>query len=156
VLWLVGLFVLLIFLVVMWYIGYRSREVRPAIVSFHTQRMSLQEAFFATASRSGKPRGLRWKQCEWGDMVEVARDKRTGQLFAFVAVTISFEAIEGSDMDGLAAVGNLRNASALFFHQHGTWHTNGQAIFNLNPDEAIVHHSATLERVVMENEERQS
>jgi hypothetical protein len=40
-------------------------------------------------------------------------------------------------MEGLPAVGNLRNASAVFFFHRGRWHTAGKAVFNLNPDEAL-------------------
>ena len=97
--------------------------------------------------RVGKPRGLRWTQCEWGDAVELARDPKSGQLLAFVSVTISFEAIVGSDMEGLPAVANLRNASAVFFFDGSEWHTDGRAVFNLNPDEAIRHFGKQYQRV---------
>ena len=40
-------------------------------------------------------------------------------------------------MEGLPAVGNLRNASAVFYFQRGHWHTTGKAVFNLNPAEVI-------------------
>jgi hypothetical protein len=68
-------------------------------------------------------------------------------LAALVAVTIQFEAIEGSDMEGLPAVGNLRNASAVFFFDRGRWHTTGKAVFNLNPGEALEHFRNQYERV---------
>ena len=66
---------------------------------------------------------------------------------ALVGVTISFEAIEGGDMEGLEAVGNLRNASAVFFYQDGQWQTGGRVIFNLNPDEAVEHFKQGYERI---------
>jgi hypothetical protein len=56
-----------------------------------------------------------------------------------VPVTVRFEAVPGSDMEGLPAVGNLRNASAVFFYRRGVWHASGRAVFNLNPDEALEH-----------------
>jgi hypothetical protein len=68
-------------------------------------------------------------------------------LTALAGVTIQFEAIEGSDMEGLPAVGNLRNASAVFFYQGQHWRTIGKAVFNLNPDEAITHFQQQYERV---------
>src|ERR1041385_405215 len=77
----------------------------PAREQFLIQREALQNAFFQAAASSGKPRGLRWKECQWNDLIEWVRDKKNGQLLALVGVTISFEAIEGSDMEGLAAVG---------------------------------------------------
>jgi hypothetical protein len=66
--------------------------------------------------------------------VAFARERATGQLAALASVTIQFEAVEGGDMEGLPAVGNLRDASAVFFFHRGRWHTAGRAVFNLNPD----------------------
>jgi hypothetical protein len=114
---------------------------------FLQQREHLEAAFFAAACASGKPRGLRWKDCEWEDEVAFARERQTGRLAALAAVTIAFEAIEGGEMEGVAAVGNLRNASAVFFFDAGRWHTTGRAIFNLNPGEAIEHFKGQYERL---------
>src|SRR5947209_20279572 len=77
-----------------------SRE-RSALPSFFSQRERLEFEFFQAASKSGKPRGLRWKSCDW-DAKEVAfaREIKTRMLNALVAVTIHFEAIEGGDMEG--------------------------------------------------------
>src|SRR5262249_4340777 len=94
---------------------------------------------FEAASASGKPRGLRWKALDWEPDATFARERTTGQLVALVGVTIKFEAVEGSDMEGLPAVGNLRNATAVFFHHPGAWQTAGKAVFNLNPDEVVRH-----------------
>jgi hypothetical protein len=114
---------------------------------FEAQRGHLQAQFFQAAAASGKPRGLRWTACEWAPAVEFAREKATGHLAALAGVTIQFEAVEGSDMEGLAAVGNLRNASAVFFFHGGQWHTTGKTVFNLNPDEALVHFKGQYERL---------
>lgn len=111
----------------------RAREL------FVLQREKLQEPFRAAADATGKPRGLRWKQCQFDPTLELARDRQTGQLVALVPVTIQFEAIEGSDMEGHDQVANLRNASAVFFFERGEWRTAGKAVFNLNPDEALRH-----------------
>jgi hypothetical protein len=116
--------------------GALLRQTRTA---FQTQRGELEAAFFAAAAACGKPRGLRWKAVEWEPGVEFAREIATGQLAALVGITIQFEAIEGSDMEGLPAVGNLRNASAVFFFHAGRWQTTGKTVFNLNPDEVLVH-----------------
>jgi hypothetical protein len=130
------------------------RRRRPEVVDipeaqrrFLQQREHLEAEFFTAAAGSGKPRGLRWKDCEWEKEVAFAREKRTGRLAALVAVTISFEAIEGSDMEGLAAVSNLRYASAVFFFHNGRWQTVGKAVFNLHPAEAIAHFKAQYDRV---------
>ena len=124
----------------------REVKVERARELFRLQHERLQIMFLGAASRSGKPRGLRWKECQWSDLIAWAREKQTGMMLALVGVTIAFEAIEGSDMEGVAAVGNLRNASAVFFLRDGRWQTNGRVIFNLNPDEAIEHLKGEVER----------
>jgi hypothetical protein len=124
-----------------------EREMQHARARFLGQREHLEAAFFDAAAASGKPRGLRWKNCEWEREVAFALERQTGQLTALVAVTVQFEAIAGSDMEGLPAVGNLRNASAVFFYDRGRWRTTGKAVFNLNPGEAIEHFKQQYERV---------
>jgi hypothetical protein len=114
---------------------------------FLQQREHLEADFFQAASTSGRPRGLRWLNCEWDSTVLFARDRSTRQLIALVGVTIQFEAVEGSDMEGLPAVGNLRNASGVFFLERGRWRTTGKVVFNLNPDEALQHFEQQYERI---------
>lgn len=142
-----GLSALITFLVLMWWVGARAGNIDAARARFFARREELQAAFFRAAASSGKPRGLRWKACDWGEHIEFAREKPIGTLLALVEVTLSFEAIEGGDMEGVAAVGNLRNASAVFFLARGEWQTSGKAIFNLNPDEAIAHFGDQYERL---------
>ena len=113
-----------------------EREMQQARARFLGQREHLEAAFFDAAAASGKPRGLRWKNCDWESEVAFARERRTGRLAALVAVTIAFEAIEGGEMEGVAAVGNLRHGSATFFYHRGEWHA-GKTIFNLLPDEVV-------------------
>ena len=117
----------------------REIQVGRARELFALQRDHLQTLFFEAAAATGKPKGLRWKSCEFGTDLELARDKKTRELLGLVPVTIAFEAIPGSDMEGVEAVGNLRSASAVFAFHRGTWSTAGRAVFNLNPDEAIRH-----------------
>lgn len=104
---------------------------------FASERDRLENGFFTAASASGKPRGLRWKKCDWDGDVQWLRDRHSGQVVALVACTIAFEAVEGSDMEGLAAVGNLREACGVFFYDRGNWHTDGKTLFNVTPDEAV-------------------
>ncbi|MSR59355.1 MAG: hypothetical protein EXS05_17215 [Planctomycetaceae bacterium] len=114
------------------------RELAQARQSFRRQREVLEAKFFDLASKSGKPRDLRWLDCDWLDAVTFARDRQTGLLTAFVAVNIRFEAVEGGDMEGLAAVGNIRDAAAVFHYQGGHWGTGGRTLFNMNPADALV------------------
>ncbi|HZT79642.1 MAG TPA: hypothetical protein VFA26_05460 [Gemmataceae bacterium] len=114
---------------------------------FLMQREHLEAHFLRAANASGRPRGLRWKECDWEHEVLFARDRQSGELTALVGVTIRFEAVPGGDMEGVAAVGNLRNASAVFFFRGGRWQTQGKAVFNLNPGEALEHFKNQYERV---------
>lgn len=104
---------------------------------FRRQREMLEAKFFDLAAESGKPRGLRWLDCDWLEAVSFARDRQTGLLTAFVAVNIRFEAIEGGDMEDVAAVSNIRDAAAVFHYQGGHWGTGGRALFNMNPADAL-------------------
>jgi hypothetical protein len=126
-----------------------SREVlfERARELFKLQREKLHHLFYKTAAESGKPRGLRWVNIEWDEQVVFAREKKSGHVAALVSVTVKFEAVEGSDMENLPAVGNLRSASAVFFFHKGQWHTVGKVLFNFNPDEAIAHFENLYERV---------
>jgi hypothetical protein len=127
-----------------WLAGDGEQQARAL---FARSRADLQKSFFEAAGASGKPRGLRWKACDWEPGVEFARERATGRLAALVGVTIQFEAVEGGDMEGVEAVGNLRNASAVFFFHGGVWRTIGKAVFNLNPDEALDRFKDQYERL---------
>ncbi len=130
-----------------WRLFRRGPSVERARRLFSRQRQRLELQFFQAAAASGKPRGLRWKAVDWEPGVEFARERDSGRLAALVGVTIQFEAIEGGDMEGLPAVGNLRNASAVFFFHRDCWHTVGKTVFNLNPDEALAHFKNQYERL---------
>lgn len=115
----------------------REDEERKAIQRFRLQREQLEARFFDLASLQGKPRGLRWLECDWQNAVTFARDTRSGLVTAFVAVNIRFEAIEGGDMEDVEAVGTVRDAAAVFHYRRGNWGTGGRALFNMNPEDAL-------------------
>lgn len=123
-------------------------QVERARELFRLQREKLQAQFIKAASASGKPRGLMWKECQWEDDALLVRERRHGQIAALVGVTIQFEAVPGGDMEDLPAVGNLRNASAVFFFNKGHWSTVGRAVFNKNPSEALDHFKNQYEKLV--------
>ena len=101
---------------------YRQR-MRVARELFYRRREWLEARFVTHASKSGKPRGLRWLNVDFDDDVTFARDKQSGDLRALVGVTISFEAVEGGDMEEVEAVGNLRAATAVFLYAKQQWET---------------------------------
>lgn len=125
----------------------REIQLERARELFVLQRERLEENFLRAAAATGKPRGLRWVGCDWEPEIVYARERRTGQLAALIALTIHFKAIEGSDMEDLPAVGLPRNASAVFFFHRGQWHTVGKAIFNMNPGEVVERFQEQYERV---------
>ncbi len=115
----------------------RNRETRTGVACFKLQREQLETRFFDLAAQIGKPRGLRWVDCDWLADVTFARDKESGLLTAFVSVNVRFEAIEGGGMEDVAAVSTIRDAAAVFHYNHGRWCTGGRALFNMNPADAI-------------------
>jgi hypothetical protein len=119
----------------------RAREL------FVLQRERLEAKFVSTAQATGKPRGLRWKECTFENDLHLARDRTTGELVALVPVTVRFEAIEGGDMEGVPAVAHAKSASAVFFFQRGQWLTAGKAVFNMNPGEVLQHFQNRYEPV---------
>lgn len=130
-----------------WYRRWQRARVRQARAQFSLRREWLEARFLALAARSGKPRGLEWVDCEFDSSVRFARDRDSGQLRALVGVTISFEATVGGGMEDVEAVGNLRAATAVFKCEDGVWSTEGRAIFNLSPEQAIKHFEHELELV---------
>jgi len=100
---------------------------------FEDQRQNLQQNFFRSAAGSGKPRGLRWTNCDWLAAYVLVSDETSGILTMFCSVNISFEAIEGGDMEGVEAVSMIRDGSAVFHAQDGRWGTGGRVLFNVEP-----------------------
>src|SRR5690606_17764853 len=114
-----------------------QRETQRAIREFRLRREALEAKFFDLARRQGKPRGLRWTQCDWQESVTFGRDLQSQLLTAFVSVEVHFEAVEGGDMEDVEAVGTVRDATALFHYSNGQWGTGGKALFNMNPQDAL-------------------
>lgn len=128
----------------------RERQLVEARREFHRQRERLEAKFQSLAAKSGKPRGLDWVRCDFEDDVIYARHRQSGELSAFVGVTIGFEAIEGGGMEHVEAVSNLRAATAVFRVERGAWLTDGRALFNLTPEEAVSYYQDNLELVAHE------
>ena len=125
----------------------KAKQIARARGDFQRQREHVEARSVQLAGASGRPRGLRWVDVDFGNAVQFARDRHSGQLQALVAVTIGFEAIEGGGMEEVEAVGNLRAGTAIFFYGPDRWDTHGRAIFNLEPLEAIRHFQNEMELV---------
>ncbi|NUQ61868.1 MAG: hypothetical protein HUU20_05240 [Pirellulales bacterium] len=119
------------------------REIRfaEACRDFHRQRERLEAKFVHLGVASAKPDSPRWSDCDFDNDVTYARNRLTGELTAFVAVTIEMEN-GGADgpSGGSDTIGNLRAATAVFRLDGHHWETDGRAIFNLSPAEAIRFH----------------
>lgn len=129
-----------------WMRGRESRIVKARDL-FHRQREAAEARFVKLAGSRGLPRGLEWTDVDFADDARFARDRTTGQLRAFVEITITFEAIEGGGMEDNENVGYLRTGTAVFRLDSSKWDTDGRAILNLNPEEAIDHFQSELEPV---------
>ncbi len=125
----------------------QAREARQAMREFRMRREALEAKFFDLAAARGKPRDLRWKHCDWQDTVTFGRDLQTQLLTAFASVEIHFEAVEGGDMEDVEAVGTIRDATAVFHYQKGRWGTGGKALFNMNPQDALVRLAGQFEAI---------
>jgi len=119
--------------------GLEAAKLSRAQGTFRGRREWLEARFFTLSAQSGKPRGLRWVDCDFDDDVIFAREPASGEIHAFVGVSIRFEAIEGGDMEDVEAVGNLRAATSVFCFDGSNWRTEGRSIFNLSPKQAVVH-----------------
>ena len=101
-----------------------------------------------------KPDSPRWTDCEFEDDVTFAKNRATGELTALVGATIEIEDL--ADWAGRSgdAVGHLRAATAVFRFQRDHWETDGRAIFNLTPAEALRRYHRDLEVVGLETPNR--
>lgn len=115
----------------------RRREAQQARQLFPVVRETLEARFFELAAQSGKPRGLRWKHCDWKPQVVFARENGSGLITALAEVEISFEAEAGGEMEGWGAVADIRSATAVFHYRVGRWGTGGRALFNMQPEQAL-------------------
>ncbi|MCC7475079.1 MAG: hypothetical protein IT425_06760 [Pirellulales bacterium] len=122
-----------------------ARRLQNALQRFEQRRQLLEGAFFQSASKSGKPRGLVWKQCAFQPGLQLARDRANGDLIGLVGVSVSFEPLEGGGMEEVEAVGKLRAATAVFTYHRGNWSTQGKVIFNLEPHEVLERYGSSLD-----------
>ncbi len=130
------------------------RETRLARVrqGFHGQREHLEAKFVKLAgARSDAPR---WEDCDFDDDVAYVRNRTSGELSALVAVTVMIDAAEDSTGTMGDLVGNLAAGTAVFRLDRDHWETDGRAILNLSPAEAILFYRADLEVVEHESAAR--
>lgn len=123
---------------------------------FHQAQNELGDHFLKLAAATGKPRGLRWKKLDFVDCWKLIHDipgpnspslntananpsgksDAVSYLTLIHSVNLHFEAIEGSDMEDVAAVSTIRDGCAIFHYREGRWGTGGRVLLNLAPDTA--------------------
>lgn len=104
--------------------------------AFEQHRDELHRNYFLVASSSGLPRGLTWKGCDWLSAFVILRDNTTGEINRLAAVNLTFEAIEGGDMENVKAVSTIREACAVFQWDGRRWVPSGRTLFNMDPSTA--------------------
>jgi hypothetical protein len=125
----------------------RTLPLGRAKQRFHAQRERLEAKFVQLAAAHGRPNGPRWTDCSFDDDVAYVRSRATGELSAFVAVTIATEEPESASYGPTEAVGNLQAGTAVFRFDRDHWETDGRAILNLSPSEAVNRFGDDLEIV---------
>jgi len=125
------------------------REARFAKTKrdFHSQRERLEAKFVQLASAGAHANSPHWADCDFDDDVAYVRNRSTRELAAFVAVTIPTGDRESSPLGTGDVVGNLHAGTAVFRFDRDHWETDGRAILNLNPTEAIRFYQHDLEVV---------
>ncbi len=121
---------------------------------FRIQRERLEAKFVQLASTRAKPGGAVWDDCDFDDKVAYVRDRHTGELAAFVAVTVPMPGYYNGAVGSDGLIGNLRAGTAVFRLDEDRWETDGRAILNLSPTEAIRLYRKDLEIVNLEPAQR--
>jgi hypothetical protein len=116
-----------------------TREARfaKARKEFHRQREWLEVRFISRAGSPSRPEETRWSNCEFDDAVCYVRHRTTGELSAFVAVTVALEGIGQMVTSATDLMSNLQAGTAVFRFEKDRWVTDGRVILNLSPNEAI-------------------
>jgi len=132
-----------------WWLYRLGREVHVerARESFRLQKERLEGLVLKAAASTGKPRGLRWVSCRFLDDLTLIRNKVSRKLSGLVPMTVNFEPEPGSDMEGVEAAREPRQATAVLHFRRGQWESDGQTLFNVAPTDAIRLHVHEYEPV---------
>lgn len=120
---------------------------------FHRQRERLEAKFVQLGSYPANRDAPRWMDCDFEDDVAFARNRTTGELTALVGVSIEIEELDiPSARSGEET--SPRAATAVFRFLGNRWDTDGRAIFNFTPTEAIRFYQRDLEMIGHETPSR--
>ncbi len=124
----------------------RESRLSAARRDFHRHREWLEAKFMGKAANRAPPESPRWVDCDFDNDVAYVRNRVTGELAAFVAITI---AIDDTETTGRTAP-SFRAGTAVFRLDRKHWDTEGLALLNLTPAEAIRFYQDDLEIVAQE------
>jgi hypothetical protein len=132
----------------------RGARLIQARKEFHKQREWLEVKFISLAGPHGRPDAPRWSNCEFDDAVWYVRHRTSGELSAFVEVTVALEGIGHLTTSATDLMGNLQAGTAVFRFDKDHWVTDGRVILNLSPNDAIRVYQDDWEMVGQEMAER--
>ncbi|MCS7237187.1 MAG: hypothetical protein NZ899_02815 [Thermoguttaceae bacterium] len=124
------------------------RRLRRACRQFHLQRERLEARFIKLAQGRAQPGAPRWADCRFEDGVTYARNRLTGEISAFVGVSIELE--PPSQFAPIDREELLRSGTAVFRYDGRQWDTDGRLIYDLSPQEAIYFYKSDLKPLVRE------
>ena len=130
----------------------RNARFSGARREFHLRREWLEAKFIGLAAASSKTDTFRWTECEFDNDVAYVRNRTTGELAAFVAITVGLiEDSDSSDSDEPPRRTDRYQAGTAVFHflRHH-WDTEGVALLNLTPSEAVRFYHDNLEIIAHE------
>lgn len=141
-------------MLVWWPMRASSRETRFADArrDFHFQRERLEIRFIQLAQAQAKDSAPQWMDCEFDDDVCYVRNRYTGELSAFVGARVFFSGIDDTVEPG--QICGIREVTTVFRFDGQQWLTDGRAIFNLTPAEAVRFYERDLEMIGQELAQR--
>ncbi|HUT13896.1 MAG TPA: hypothetical protein VMY42_25630 [Thermoguttaceae bacterium] len=118
---------------------------------FHLQRERLEAKFVQLAAAKARPNGPQWTESDFDDGVAYVRNRKSGELLAFGGLTVPVDEFEDAATAAISdLIGNLRSGTVIFRFDGKQWDTDGRAILNLSPDEAIRFYRNDLEMIDQE------
>ena len=124
----------------LWYSGRKGStlvRLSQAKRRFHVEREQLEAKFVRLAAGRSKLDARVWVDCSFADDVAYVRNRTSGELSAFVAMTIASDDLDQPRRATSETVGNLQAGTAVFRFDRDHWVTDGRAILNLSPGEAV-------------------
>ena len=130
--------------------SWRENRFTEACRDFHRYRERLEAKFMILGMTEDRAAEDRWSDCRFDDDVAYARSRASGELSAFVAVTIHLDGPSDPQFVESDLGASSCEATAVFRFDGRHWDTEGRAIFNLTPTEAIHFFERDLEMLGQE------